>query len=80
MSRRLQRFAVFTFATTHDALDAEDALKAEGLAVVPIPTPSGAPNLCGIAMRVPPTEADAARIAIEAAGIAPTGQIEIEDY
>lgn len=80
MTRELSPYIVFAFATTHNALEAEDVLKAGGFDVVPIPTPSGAPGRCGIAMRLPPSQADPAAAALKAAGVTPVSQINIEDY
>lgn len=78
--RRTPRpFAVFSFVTTHQALDAEDALRRGGVGVVPIPTPSTASALCGLSMRVETHERDAALELLERAGIPPAEELEIFD-
>lgn len=73
-------FAVLGFASTHDALSAEGALKAAGLSVVPIPAPAGIGDLCGLAMRLPPTQVERALEVLSAGSITPVARTEIEDY
>lgn len=72
-------FAVFSFATTHQALEAEDAMRSGGVGVVPIPTPASGSTLCGLSMRVETRERDAAHDLLERAGIIPAEEIEILD-
>ncbi|NTW28439.1 MAG: DUF3343 domain-containing protein [Coriobacteriia bacterium] len=62
-------FAVFGFASTHDALSAEAILADMGVDAVPIapPVATGAP--CGIALQLDAAEARRARGYLEAAGI-----------
>jgi hypothetical protein len=72
-------FAVFGFETTHDALVAEEILRARGLDAVPIPTPRVLGVLCGIALRVPHLQAEEARLALGAAGLAGVSETAIED-
>ena len=79
MNRPLRSFVVFAFESTHAALEAEDVLKAEGLAVVPIPTPAALGSLCGLAMRVPPEQADRARAALVDRGVLPCAETVIDD-
>lgn len=79
MTRTARRFAVFTFASTHDALDAERILLDLGIDVVPIPTPVAAAALCGIALRAETRDADRAAGYLGAAGIAVAELLEIED-
>ena len=44
--------AVFTFATTHEAMAAEDVLREEGLPLDVIPPPRSLSAGCGLALRV----------------------------
>ena len=48
-----RRFQVYGFASTHDALAAEIALRKAGIEHRTIPPPGSAGSLCGIAVRVP---------------------------
>ena len=52
MSAEPRTFAVFSFASTHEALDAETLLGDLGIDVVPIPAPPAVSPQCGIALRV----------------------------
>lgn len=79
MTRQVRRFAVFTFVSTHDALDAERLLLDLGIDVVPIPSPASAAAICGIALRAETHEAQRAAGYLEAAGIEVAEQLEIED-
>ncbi len=80
MSGREPRiFAVYGFATTHDALAAESVVKAAGIAVIPVPAPRALGSLCGVALRVPLDEAEAAEAAVLAARAAWVSRIEMED-
>ena len=80
VARALQRFAVFGFATTHEALRAERALKDAGLPVVPIPPPHSLGALCGIAMRVPANDAQEARLTLAETGISVQDEGVIDDF
>ncbi|MBI5231473.1 MAG: DUF3343 domain-containing protein [Coriobacteriales bacterium] len=77
--RSKRPFIAFAFNTTHDALAAEEALKADRFDVVPIPMPNAYGAKCGIAMRVPPEQADGAEHAIHAAGVNPIARMRITD-
>jgi hypothetical protein len=80
MSAREPRvFAVFGFATTHDALAAEAALKAAGIPVTPVPAPRELGSLCGIALRLEVADAQGAARLFAAADIAPTARADIAD-
>jgi N-acyl-L-homoserine lactone synthetase len=79
-ARERRRFAVYGFATTHDALAAEAMLKAAGFSVVPIPAPRELGSLCGIALRLEIDEADRAEQAMTAGGTVPTAHAEIDDF
>lgn len=76
---RHEPFVVFGFGTTHEALSAEELLKAHGLRVVPIPTPRELGALCGIAMRLPLEEEDEGRALLEGRGLGPERTARIED-
>jgi hypothetical protein len=80
VSRPLRPFAVFGFASTHDALDAEAVLDERGIDVVTIPAPKPIGALCGIALRVAPDQAERALGYLQRAGITPSATIELEDY
>lgn len=80
MSPREPRpFVVFGFRTTHEALEAEHVLKSAGMGVVPVPTPAVLGELCGIALRLEPEQADPARAVLAAAGITPEAAGEVLD-
>jgi len=74
-----RRFIAYGFASVHDALAAESALKAEGIAATAIPSPRALGELCGIALRVAPQDAEAAEAALERAGLPPRASAEIDD-
>lgn len=44
--------AVFTFASTHEAMAAEDVLREEGLSLDVIPPPRDLSAGCGLALRI----------------------------
>ncbi len=75
----IERFAVYGFATTHDALTAEAALGRARVSVATIPAPRDLGSLCGLAMRVRGSDACDAEAAMSDAGIAWTGRIDLED-
>jgi hypothetical protein len=73
VTARLPRgFAVYGFATTHDALAAE-------VPVTPIPAPRELGSLCGIALRVEEADAPDAERALVASGLRWTARADIED-
>jgi hypothetical protein len=77
-SRRL--FEVFGFATTHDALAAEQLLKDLGVPVTPIPAPRSLGGaLCGIALRLELPDVPRAEELLERAEMAPAARGSIED-
>ena len=77
--REPQLFAVFGFATTHDALAAEDALRDEDLDAVPIPTPRTLGATCGIAIRVPSEQAEEARRVLASSSIDVASEAALKD-
>ena len=79
MMRAARRFVVFGFGSTHTALDAEALLSDLGIEVVPIPAPKSLGSLCGIALRIDPTDEARSRRYLEGAGIAIKSQGEVED-
>lgn len=79
MTRASRPFAVFGFASTHDALDAEALLTDLGIEVVPIPTPRDVGARCGIALRMEPSDEERAVGYLEAAGLAPAVRVRIDD-
>jgi len=79
VSASLHTFVVFGFASVHDALGAEAVLKAAGIPVTAIPSPRELGEICGIAMRVDPGDADEARGALARAGSSPKAAAEIQD-
>lgn len=77
--RATRTYLAYGFATTHEALEAESALKAAGVDAIPIPSPAALGELCGIAMRVPPDLAVRALEALASCGIEPQAVVEIQD-
>jgi len=73
-------YTVFGFASTHQALDAEALFDDMGIDVVTIPTPAELGGLCGIALRVPPEQAERAERYLENVGIVPSAKLSIEDF
>lgn len=73
-------YRVWGFSSTHDAIAAEDALLAAGIAAQTIPRPAEIGGAeCGISVRVPHEYEDAARAALEAARIDIVGSILVLD-
>lgn len=79
MTGRVERFAVFGFETTHDAMVAERALEEAGIAVTLIPTPKALGALCGLSARVPLAEEARAEEALRGAGVPVRARIELTD-
>ncbi len=79
MNAEKERFTVFGFAGTHDALKAEETLLEARTDVALIPTPRALGSLCGFAVRVPAHQRDEALAALIAAGREPDGEAQIED-
>lgn len=77
--RETRRFLVFGFETTHDALLAEDTLRGGDIDAVPVPTPYSLGAHCGIAMRVPVQQSEAARSVLEDSPVTPTSEALIDD-
>jgi hypothetical protein len=80
VTRPLQRYTVFGFASTHDALGAEALLEDMGIEIVTIPAPAAIGTRCGIALRLPTDQTDRAERYLESAGIALAATVEIEDF
>ena len=80
MSRDPHPFVVFGFRSVHDTLAAEDALRSAGVPAVTIPSPRELGELCGIALRVLPEDADLAQATLVSAAAAPKARVEIKDY
>ncbi|HET6498637.1 MAG TPA: putative Se/S carrier-like protein [Coriobacteriia bacterium] len=77
---RLRTYTVLGFATTHDALDAEQLLTDLGVPVVPVPAPAGLGHgLCGIMLRVAPDDAGRALTLLGHAGRDPVTVGETQD-
>jgi len=74
-----ERFTVFGFATTHDALTAEAALEGARVPVTTIPAPRELGSLCGLALRVPEGDAREAEAAMASAGVAWKSRVEFQD-
>lgn len=72
-------YAVLGFESVHDALAAEDALRADGIPVVTIPSPRELGELCGVALRLDPMDETKAVEAIGRAGIAIMATAAIDD-
>jgi hypothetical protein len=79
MSRTPRAFTVLGFASTHDALDAEALLLDMGIDVVPIPAPKSIGALCGIALRLEPSDEARAVRYLDGASIAIAARQEVMD-
>lgn len=80
MTARLPReFVAYGFGSTHDALSAEALLADMGLDVTPIPAPAELGALCGIAIRLDPSDTNRAEALLEAAGMSWTGKTAVQD-
>lgn len=79
MSAAPRRFVVYGFASVHDALTAESALRDANVGVVTIPSPRGLGELCGVALRVEPDLAEAAEAVFAERGTTPRATAEIDD-
>lgn len=78
--RQPQTYAVFGFATTHAALDAEQTLKDLGVSVTPIPVPKAlGGELCGIALRIGLAEEERALTLLGRANMSPVAQSHMQD-
>lgn len=64
----LKRYIVYGFPSTHDALEAETALKRARVEFRTIPTPASLGARCGIALRVPSELERASQQALRDAG------------
>lgn len=80
MMRPTNKYSVFGFASTHDALEAESVLNGQDVDVVPIPAPPSVSASCGIALRVLFDQTDIAERYLLEAGLAPQAKVQIEDF
>ena len=78
--RAMRPFVVLAFASARASLAAEGVLKRAGLAVRVMPLPRQRGGRCGVALRLPPTEAAAAAEILRTQGIEIAGRDEIMDY
>jgi hypothetical protein len=74
-----RRFVALGFASVHDAMAAESALKTAGVSVTAIPSPRALGELCGIALRIAPQDVEAAEAVLAQAGVPPRVSAEIHD-
>jgi hypothetical protein len=72
-------FVVLGFASTRDALFAESTLEEADLEVVPVPAPRRFGPLCGIGLRLRPSDEVAALAELERVGIRVAARVETED-
>jgi hypothetical protein len=79
MSREPRAFVVLGFASTHAALDAEALLVDLGIEVTPVPAPAALGGLCGIGLRLVPTDESRALGYLENSGIEVSARAEIMD-
>jgi hypothetical protein len=79
MSGPMRDFVVFGFGSVHDTLAAEAALKAAGVAAVTVPSPREVGEVCGIAIRVEPQDAEAAAEALATSGNPPRARAMFKD-
>jgi hypothetical protein len=75
-----RRFTVFGFASVHDTLAAEEALRAAGVPADTVPSPRELGELCGIALRVVPDRVTEAVEALERAGTPAQGRVQVLDF
>lgn len=69
MAHASMTFVVFGFASTHDALTAEQVMLEAGVDVTPIPAPALVSSLCGIALRIAPADEARAEQVLDTAGV-----------
>jgi hypothetical protein len=79
MTPETRHFVVYGFASVHDALAAESALRAAGIGVTVIPSPRVLGELCGIAVRVDVDDAGPAEAVLTGCGLPPRANALIED-
>ena len=73
-------YRVWGFASTHDAIAAEDVLKRAGLSATTVPRPAEIGGAeCGISVRVPHEDEDRASMVLQEAGIHVIGGILVMD-
>lgn len=77
--RPVRDFAVLAFASTHDAMTAEQAVAEAGIPGRSIPRPAGMGAGCGIALRLDPGHLESAIAVLARAGIAPSARGFIKD-
>jgi len=65
---RRSKNAIFTFATTHQAMAAEDLLREAGIGLEVVPPPRELSPGCGLALRVLLRDVAAARLALTSRG------------
>jgi hypothetical protein len=75
----MRPFVVFGFASVHDTLAAEQALKAAAIPAITIPSPRELGELCGIALRVEPAQAAVAEAALAHAGTPARARADVLD-
>jgi hypothetical protein len=78
-ARAPREFAVVLFASTHDALTAEQAAADADIPGRVIPRPASLGAGCGIALRLEPARLAQALEVIREAGIVPSGYGSIQD-
>ena len=79
MTAERRWFVVFGFGSVHETLAAEDALKLAGVPATTIPSPRALGELCGIALRVEPDDAEMAADALSAADALPRARVDMSD-
>ncbi len=79
MAREPRDFTVFGFGSTHDALAAEALLKDLGVQVVPVPAPKELGALCGIGLRLEPSDVERARRLLTNASMNWTAEVQVRD-
>jgi hypothetical protein len=77
--RPVRDFAVLTFASTHDAMTAEQAVARAGIPGRPIPRPASMGAGCGIALRLDPERLEEAVEVLAGAGVTATARGLIRD-
>jgi len=65
MGDKMKEYYLITFKNTHSAISGEKKIKAEGLEVTVIPTPTTLTKSCGISLRIKPEDFERAALLIK---------------
>lgn len=65
MEARMKEYYLITFKNTHGAISGEKKMKAEGIEVTVIPTPTTLTKSCGISLRIKPEDFERAAVLVK---------------